>query len=359
MVYKASELELNKLLSIVLERGGSDLHLIAGEPPVIRVDGKLIKLDEYQVLNLEAVQGIFDILLNTRQKEQFEQQMDIDLSYSFKDNARFRINIYKQKGLLAAAFRLIPTQIKTVKELGLPETLLKFATPKQGLVLVVGPTGHGKSTAMAALTDYINKTRAEHIVTIEDPIEFVFQPAMSIVNQREVYVDTPSFGQALKAALREDLNVVLVGEMRDLESVQSVITIAETGHLVFATLHTNDAGQSIDRILDVFPPYQQAQVRAQLASVLLGVVSLRLLPKIGGGRVPACEIMLVNNAIRNIIREGKTYEIDNTIQTNLEDGMISLDRSLANLVRSGAATIEDARGYVKDLQYFSSLISRG
>lgn len=359
MVYKASELELNKLMTLVLERGGSDLHLIAGEPPVIRVDGKLLKLDEYQVLNIEAVQGIVDVLLNSKQKEQLEKQMDIDLSYSFKDDARFRINVYKQKGLLAAAFRLIPNQIKTVAELGLPETLLKFTLPKQGLLLVVGPTGHGKSTAMAALTDYINKTRAEHIVTIEDPIEYVFKSGLSIVNQREVYVDTPSFGQALKAALREDLNVVLVGEMRDLESIQSVITIAETGHLVFATLHTNDAAQSIDRILDVFPPHQQSQVKAQLASILLGVVSLRLLPKIGGGRVPAYEIMLANNAVRNIIREGKTYEIDNTIQTNLEDGMVSLDRSLAGLVRTGQVAIEDAQAYVKDLQYFSSLISKG
>ena len=359
MPYKASELELNKLLTLVLGRGASDLHLITGEPPVIRVDGKLIKLEEYQVLNLEAVQGIVDVLLNTRQKQQFEQQMDIDLSYSFKDNARFRINIYKQKGLLAAAFRLIPVTIKTIKDLGLPDVLLSFAEPKQGLVLVVGPTGHGKSTAMAALTDYINKTRPEHIVTIEDPIEYVFQPAMSIVNQREVFVDTPTFGQALKAALREDLNVVLVGEMRDLESTSSVITIAETGHLVFATLHTNDAAQSIDRILDVFPPHQQGQVKAQLASVLLGIVSLRLLPKIGGGRVPAYEVMMVNNAVRNVIREGKTFEIDNIIQTNLEDGMISLDRSLANLVRAGTVTIEDARAYVKDMQYFSSLISKG
>jgi len=359
MVYKASELELNKLLSVVLERNASDLHLITGEPPVIRVDGKLMKLDDFQVLNMEGMQGIVDVLLNKQQKDLFDKQMDIDLSYSFKDNARFRINIYHQKGLLAGAFRLIPNNIKTAKDLGLPDTIMKFAEPKQGLVLVVGPTGHGKSTAMASLIDYINKTRAEHIVTIEDPIEFVFQPAMSIVNQREIYVDTPSFSQALKAALREDLNVVLVGEMRDLESIQSVITIAETGHLVFATLHTNDASQSIDRILDVFPPHQQSQVKAQLASVLVGVVSLRLLPKVGGGRGPAYEIMIANNAVRNIIREGKTYEIDNVIQTNLEDGMIPLDRSLANLVRTGYVTMEDAKGYVKDMEYFSSLISRG
>jgi twitching motility protein PilT len=356
-MYKASELELSKLLSVVLERNASDLHLIAGEPPVIRIDGKLIKLDEYQILNLEAIQGILDILLNKEQKELFEKQQDIDFSYSYKDNARFRINAYRQKGLLACAFRLIPNKIKSIKELNLPEALLKFTKEKQGLVLVVGPTGHGKSTAMASMVDFINKTRAEHIISIEDPIEFIFEPMQSIINQREVYVDTPSFAHALRAALREDLNVVLVGEMRDLESIQSVITIAETGHLVFATLHTNDAGQSVDRIVDVFPPHQQAQVRAQLANCLLGIISLRLLPKIGGGRIPATEILLANNAARAVIRDGKTFELNNIVQTNFEEGMISLDRSLANLVRLGLVSLEDARAYVKDQDYFSSIIS--
>lgn len=358
-MYKASELELNKLLSIVLERGASDLHLIAGEPPIIRVDGNLTKLEDLQVMNLEAIQGIIDLLLNKEQKELFLNKMDIDFSYSYKDNARFRINAYRQKGLLAAAFRLIPNRIKTVEELALPESLLKFTSNKQGLVLLVGPTGHGKSTTLASLLDYINHTRSEHILTIEDPIEFLFNPDKSIINQREIDVDTPNFGQALRASLREDCNVILVGEMRDLESISTVITIAETGHLVFATLHTNDAAQTIDRIIDVFPPHQQPQIRAQLASVLLGVVSIRLMPKIGGGRIPAVEILLPNNAVKNVIREGKTFELDNIVQTNLEDGMISLDRSLANLVRSGMVSIENAREYVKDPQYFNSIISRG
>jgi twitching motility protein PilT len=358
-MYKASELELNKLMSLVLERNASDLHLVAGEPPIIRVDGALIRLEDYHVLNYEGIASILDVILNKEQKELFEKQMDIDLAYSFKDNARFRVNAYRQKGLLAAAFRLIPNHIKTVEELGLPPALLKLTQAKQGLVLVVGPTGHGKSTTLAALIDYINHTRAEHIITIEDPVEFVFTPDKSVINQRELYVDASSFSQALKASLREDINVVLVGEMRDLESISTVITIAETGHLVFATLHTNDAAQTVDRIIDVFPAYQQPQIRAQLSSVLTGIVSIRLLPKIGGGRAPATEILLSNNAVKNVVREGKTYELDNIVQTNVEEGMVSLDRSLADLVRQRLVTMEDARSYAKDLDYFSSLISRG
>lgn len=358
-MYKANELVLNQLLAKVLERNASDLHLVPGEPPVIRVDGALVKLDEYEVLNVEGVMGIVDLLMNKDQKVLFEKNQDIDLAYSFKDNARFRINLYKQKGLVSAAFRLIPNHIKTIQELNLPETLLKFVEHKQGLVLVVGPTGHGKSTALAALIDYINKNRAEHILTIEDPVEFIFQPAKSIVNQREVNVDTPSFAQSLKSSLREDCNVILVGEMRDLESISTVITIAETGHLVFATLHTNDASQTIDRIIDVFPPSQQAQIRSQLASVLLGIVSVRLLPKIGGGRVPAVEIVVSNNAIKNIIREGKTFEVDNVVATNMEGGMISMDRSLASLVSQNIVSLEEAQGYVKDYDHFSSLLGSG
>jgi twitching motility protein PilT len=358
-MYKANELVLNQLLAKVLERNASDLHLVPGEPPVIRVDGSLVKLDEYEILNVESVMGIIDLLMNKDQKALFEKQQDIDLAYSFKDNARFRINLYKQKGLVSAAFRLIPNHIKTVQELNLPETLLKFTEHKQGLVLVVGPTGHGKSTALAALIDYINKNRSEHILTIEDPVEFIFQPAKSIVNQREVNVDTPSFSQSLKSSLREDCNVILVGEMRDLESISTVITIAETGHLVFATLHTNDAAQTIDRIIDVFPPSQQAQIRSQLASVLLGIVSVRLLPKIGGGRVPAVEIVMSNSAIKNIIRDGKTFEVDNVVATNMEGGMISMDRSLASLVSQNIVSLEEAQGYVKDFDHFSSLLGNG
>ncbi|MBU6447554.1 PilT/PilU family type 4a pilus ATPase [Patescibacteria group bacterium] len=354
-MYQASELELNKLLSIVLERNASDLHLITGEPPIIRVDGVLTKLDGYEVLNNETVSSMADLMLSPEQREVFKKQMDVDVAYSFKDNNRFRVNVYRQKGQVAAAFRHIPNRIKTIEELNLPQGLLAFTQHKQGLVLVVGPTGHGKSTTLASLIDNINHSRADHILTIEDPVEFVFTPDRSIINQREVYIDTPSFAEALRASLREDCNVILVGEMRDYESISTVLTLAETGHLVFATLHTNDAGQSIDRIVDVFPANQQSQVKTQLANVLHGIVSLRLLPKVGGGRVPACEILTSTNAVRNVIREGKTFELDNIVHTSGEEGMIALDKSLGNLVAQGLVSVEDALPNVKDVDYFKSI----
>ncbi len=356
-MYKASELELNKLLSIVLERDASDLHLMVGEPPIIRVDSQLIRLDNYQVLSNDTIGELLNVILVPAQKELFDKQMTVDFSYAFKDNVRFRVNAYRQKAVLGVALRVIPNHIKTLDELSLPPMLKKFTERKQGLVLVVGPTGHGKSTALAAMINEINKTRAEHILTIEDPVEFMFAPEQSIISQRELYLDTPTFDGALKAALREDINVVLVGEMRDLESVSAALTIAETGHLVFATLHTNDAAQSIDRIVDVFPPGQQNQIRGQLASVLVGVVSLRLLPKIGGGRIPAYEIMVSNHAIRNVIRDNKIYEIQNIIHTNLDEGMVPLDKTLALLVKQGLVEFEVAQNFVLDQEYFLSLTS--
>lgn len=356
-MYKASELELNKLLSIVLERDSSDLHLMVGEPPVIRVDTQLIRLDNYQVLSNDNINDLLNVLLSPQQKEMFDKDLQIDFSYSFKDNIRFRVNAYKQKGVLGIALRVIPNHIKTIEELNLPSTLRKFIERKQGLMLMVGPTGHGKSTALAALINEINTTRAEHILTIEDPIEFVFTPDKSIISQRELYLDTPTFAGALRSALREDINVVLVGEMRDLDSVAAALTVAETGHLVFGTLHTNDASQSIDRIVDVFPSGQQQQIRSQLASVLVGIVSLRLLPKVGGGRVPAYEIMMVNHAVRNVIRDNKIYEISNIIHTSLEEGMVPLDKTLALLVKQGQVEFEVAQNFVTDNEYFLSLIS--
>lgn len=356
-MYKASELELNKLLSLVLERDASDLHLLVGEPPIIRVDSNLIRLDDYQVLSNDAISDLLDVLLKQAQKDLFTKEMHVDFSYAYKNNARFRVNAYRQKGVLSVALRLIPTQIKTLEELNLPPTLRKFTERKQGLVLMVGPTGHGKSTALASMVNEINNTRAEHILTIEDPVEYLFIPNKSIISQRELYVDTPSFAGALKAALREDINVVLVGEMRDLESMSAALTVAETGHLVFATLHTNDAAQSIDRIVDVFPAYQQPQIRSQLASVLAGIVSLRLLPKIGGGRLPAYEIMVTNHAVRNVIRDNKIYEIPNIIHTTLEEGMVPLDKTLALLVKQGQVEFEVAQNYVIDNEYFLSLVS--
>jgi len=356
-MYKASELELNKLLSLVLERDASDLHLLVGEPPIIRVDSNLIRLDNYQVLSNDAISDLLEVLLKQAQKDLFAKQMHVDFSYAYKNNIRFRVNAYRQKGVLSVAMRLIPSQIKSLEELNLPATLRKFIERKQGLVLMVGPTGHGKSTALASMINEINNTRSEHILTVEDPVEYIFTPNKSIISQRELYVDTPSFAGALKAALREDINVVLVGEMRDLESMGAALTVAETGHLVFATLHTNDAAQSIDRIVDVFPAYQQPQIRSQLASVLVGIVSLRLLPKIGGGRLPAYEIMITNHAVRNVIRDNKIYEIPNIIHTTLEEGMVPLDKTLALLVKQGQVEFEVAQNYVIDNEYFLSLVS--
>ncbi|MEK7618347.1 MAG: PilT/PilU family type 4a pilus ATPase [Patescibacteria group bacterium] len=356
-MYKASELELNRLLSVVLERDASDLHLLVSEPPIIRVDSQLIRLDNYQVLSNDAISDLLEILLKPAQKDLFAKQSHIDFAYAYKNNIRFRVNAYKQKGVLSIAMRLIPSQIKNLEDLNLPATLRKFIERKQGLVLMVGPTGHGKSTALASMINEINNTRAEHILTIEDPVEYIFTPNKSIISQRELYIDAPTFEGALKAALREDVNVVLVGEMRDLESMSAALTVAETGHLVFATLHTNDAAQSIDRIVDVFPAYQQPQVRSQLASVLVGVVSLRLLPKIGGGRLPAYEIMITNHAIRNVIRDNKIYEIPNIIHTTLEEGMVPLDKTLALLVKQGQVEFEVAQNYVIDNEYFLSLVS--
>ncbi|MEZ4180644.1 MAG: PilT/PilU family type 4a pilus ATPase [Candidatus Doudnabacteria bacterium] len=355
-MYKASELELNKLLEITLERNASDLHLQVGEPPILRIDSALQRMEDYQVLSKDAVADLVEVMLNKTQKETLEQQQHVDYSYSYKDNARFRVNAYYAQGVLSVAFRLIPTQIKTFDELNLPPTLHQFLNRRQGLVLVVGPTGHGKSTALAAMIEEINKTRTEHILTIEDPVEFLFTHKQSFLSQREVGQDTPSFAHALKAALREDINVVLVGEMRDLESISATLTLAETGHLIFATMHTNDASQSIDRIVDVFPGDQQSQIRAQLANTLIGVTSLRLLPKIGGGRIPACEIMMMNHAIRNVIRENKIFEIPNVIHTSSDEGMIPLDKSLAQLVQQGFVELEEARNYVIDQDYFTSIM---
>lgn len=355
-MYKASELELNKLLATTLERNASDLHLIVGEPPILRIDSAVTRLEDYQVLSADAVSDLIGVMLDETQKKRLVEQNQLDFSYSYKDNARFRVNAYRAQDVWNVAFRLIPTQIKTLEELNLPPILKQLTQNKQGLVLVVGPTGHGKSTALASMINEINNTRSEHILTIEDPVEFLFTHKESFISQREVGQDTPSFELALKSALREDINVILVGEMRDLESVSATLTLAETGHLIFATMHTNDAAQSVDRIVDVFPGDQQSQIRSQLANTLLGVVSLRLLPKVGGGRIPSHEIMIVNHAIRNVIRDNKIYEINNIIHTSMESGMMPLDKSLANLVKQGLVDLEVAQNYVLDREYFTSLL---
>ncbi len=359
MVYKSTELEINSLLMQVLQRGASDLHLTAGKPPTLRIDSKLGEMAGYEVLSGNAIATIVDVLLDTDQrKKEFKENREIDFSFSFKDNVRFRANAYFQKGYPALALRLIPNKIRTVEELNLPSQIKSLVNYKQGLVLMVGPTGHGKSTTLAALIDLINHTRYNNIVTIEDPIEFVYIQDKSLVNQREVGSDTLSFGKALRSVLREDPDVVLVGEMRDLESIATTITVAETGHLVFATLHTNNAAQTIDRIIDVFPAYQQSQIRAQLANILVSVVSQRLLPKIGGGRIPAVEVMMMNHAVANVIRQDKTYELPNIIHTSTAAGMVSLDHNLAQLVRTNQVKLEDAMTFVTDDDLFQGLLRR-
>lgn len=359
MVYRSTELEVTNLLQIVLAREASDLHLIAGKPPTLRIDSLLVELKDYEILSGNAIANIVDVLLVTEEKKkEFRDNKELDFSYPFKDNVRFRVNVYYQKGFAAAALRLIPNKIKTVEELYLPLQLKDLINYKQGLVLMVGPTGHGKSTTLAALIDLINHTRADNIVTIEDPIEYVYTQDKSLVNQREVGLDTISFGRALRSVLREDPDVVLVGEMRDLESIATTITVAETGHLVFATLHTNDAAQTIDRIIDVFPAYQQNQIRAQLANILVAVISQRLLPKIGGGRVPALEIMMKNNAVANVIRENKSYELPNIIHTSAATGMIALEHNLALLVRNNVVRLDDVMPFVADHDAFEGLLRR-
>ncbi|HYE22045.1 MAG TPA: type IV pilus twitching motility protein PilT [Verrucomicrobiae bacterium] len=358
-MYKSTELEINKLLMEVLQSNASDLHLLAGKPPVLRVDSSLIELKNYDVLSGNVIAGMVDVLLDSDEKRKaFRDEKELDFSFAFKDNVRFRVNAYYQKGYVAAALRVVPNKIKTLEELSLPTQLKEFTKHPQGLLLVCGPTGHGKSTTLASLIDLINHTYAHNIVTIEDPIEFVYTQDRSLINQREVGQDTKSFARALRSVLREDANVVLVGEMRDLESISTTITVAETGHLVFATLHTNDAAQSIDRIIDVFPAYQQNQVRLQLSNILLGILSQRLLPKVGGGRVPALEILTMNTAVSNIIREGKTHQLPNVIHTSTSSGMISMDRYLAELVRSSQVSLEEAQRFVTDLSLFESLIKR-
>jgi len=356
-MYKSTELEINKLLMVVMQRGASDLHLVAGKPPTLRVDSVLSELKDYEVLSGNTIATMVDVLLGSDEKRQkFREDKEVDFSFSFKDNIRFRVNVYYQKGNPSAALRLIPSRISTLEELNLPAQIKDFTNYKQGLILVVGPTGHGKSTTLAALLDLINHTRSENIVTIEDPIEYVYLQDKSVVNQREVGGDTKSFARALHSVLREDANVVMVGEMRDLESVAAAITIAETGHLVFATLHTNNATQTIDRIIDVFPAHQQNQVRTQLSSVLLGVVSQRLLPRVGSGRIPAVEIMLNNHAVSNVIREGRVHELNNIIHTAAAEGMISLDRSLANLVKQNLIRVETGILYASDQDIFQQML---
>lgn len=324
----------------VLERDASDLHLTVGSPPIIRVAGKLIKLD-YPLLTHNDTRELVYSILTQDQRKKIENDWEIDFSYSVPGKARFRVNAYFQRNSLGAAFRLIPTGIRNVEELLLPPILHELAGKPRGFVIITGPTGSGKSTTLAALIEEINQTREEHIMTVEDPIEFLYRHKKSIINQREVGSDTKSFNRALRSVLRQDPDVILIGEMRDTETMQAALTAAETGHLVFATLHTQDAPQTIDRIIDVFPSHQQGQVRVQLAATLMGVCTQQLLPTVDGiDRVPVCEVLVPTPAVRNLIREAKTHQIYSAMQTGSQYGMQTMDGSLADMVRRGKISKE-------------------
>lgn len=351
-----TSVRIEALLEECIKKNASDLHIQVGLSPILRVDGALQPIPNTPVLTKDMVEKLVYSTLDSMQREILSKDKEFDYSFSFGDVARFRVNAFNEKGNLAAAFRLIPTKVPTIEELGMPQVVSTFAEYPRGLVLVTGPTGSGKSTTLAALVNKINMEKSAHIVTIEDPIEFTHKSKRSVVVQREVHYDTFSFSRALKSVLRQDPDVVLLGEMRDLETMSSAITIAETGHLVFATLHTNSAAQSIDRMIDVFPAEQQPQIRSQLSAVLMAVCSQRLIPAIGGGRVVAAEIMVANSAVRSIIREGKTHQLDTTIQTGANEGMQTMDRTLAKLVQQGTITYDNAREYAVDMREFERLV---
>lgn len=338
-------MEIRELLQVTIDNKASDLHLLVGKPPTLRIHGVLGAIPGREPLTQEMIQDLVWQMVTPEQKEILSVNKEIDFSFEYEKKARFRINAYYQKGTMAASLRLIPFEIRSIDELNLPKICHQFAQLKQGFILVTGPTGHGKSTTLAAILNEINQIRAEHIVTIEDPIEFILPQGKSIISQREIHGDTHSWEIALRSILREDPNVVLIGEMRDYETISSALTIAETGHLVFATLHTNSAAQTIDRIIDVFPAHAQPQIRMQLSASLEAVFSQRLLPCLSGGRVAAAEIMVATPAVRTSIREGKTHMLDNIIQTSAELGMMTLETSLAALVREGKISLEVAQEY--------------
>lgn len=356
MENQAANLKIETLLEETIRRNASDLHLQYGLAPIIRVDGALTPIAGTPPLNEDTVRNLIFATLDEEQQKILLKDKEFDYSFAFGDLARFRVNAFHERGKLAAAFRLIPNQIKNINDLGLPAIVETFAEFPRGLVLVTGPTGSGKSTTLAALVDKINREKSTHILTIEDPIEFTHRSQRSVVAQREVHYDTFSFSAALRSALREDPDVVLIGEMRDLETIQAAITIAETGHLVLGTLHTNSAAQSIDRMIDVFPSHQQPQVRSQLANMLQAICAQRLVPAIGGGRVVAAEIMVANSAVRSLIREGKTHQLDTAIQTGADQGMQTMDRTLAKLVQTGVITFESAQEYAVDINELRRLV---
>lgn len=350
-------MDINDLLKLAVENGASDIHLTVGIPPVFRLDGLLIKLDKLERLLPEDTQRFAYSIMNQVQIEHFEAHGEVDFSYAILGFCRFRINIYRQRGSVGMALRAVPLTVPTIEDLGLPHVLKDISTMKRGLVLVTGPTGSGKSTTLASMINYINETQNDHVLTLEDPIEYLHKHNRSMVNQRELGLDTKSYSNALRAALRQDPDVILIGEMRDLETISTAITAAETGHLVFSTLHTMGAVPTIDRVVDVFPPDQQQQIRIQLSVVLQAVISQQLIRRSdNSGRVAAMEIMMCNPAIRNHIREGKTYQIMNSIQTSRKDGMISMDAFIAELYKSNTISYEDAITHAVDRDFLAKIL---
>ncbi|MCO5296461.1 MAG: type IV pilus twitching motility protein PilT [Fimbriimonadaceae bacterium] len=351
------DLHIDELLHIVVDKNASDLHICTNSEPIIREDGKLKKLN-FEKFSPQSLQRMMYDILSDENINRFETTLELDFSYALPRRARFRVNLYRDRGACAAAFRLIPSKIPTVGDLNLPKVLEKITEKPRGLVLVTGPTGSGKSTSLAAMINHINTTRSEHIITIEDPIEYLHTHKLSLINQRELGGDTKSFAAALRASLREDPDVILVGEMRDIETIALAITAAETGHLVFATLHTNNAAESMDRMIDVFPPGQQEQIRIQLANNIQAVVSQQLMPRAGApGRVPAVEVMIASPAIRNLIRENKTHQIPSMIQTSAAHGMIAMDQSLRDLYLKGYVTLEEAMTRAINVEELKKMIN--
>lgn len=333
---------LNELVDAVIKQAGSDLHLSEGRHPTIRINGDLVPMLQKEMLTKEDTDGILSSLVDDAKLDLFKKRQELDFSYAHNDGSRFRGNAFIQQGHVGIVLRLIPQVIRTLQELNLPPILETFARKKQGFFLIVGPVGQGKTTTLASMIELINQERAEHIVTIENPTEYVYEQKKSIIDQREVGIDTVDFETALVSALRQDVDVILVGEMRNKETISSAVTAAETGHLVFSTLHTNNASQTIDRIIDSFPAEQQDQIRVQLSTSLMGIFSQRLIPRISGGMVPAYELLINTNAVQNLIREARTHEIDTVIETGMEHGMIDMNRCLADLVRRGEITVENA-----------------
>jgi len=353
------DLDISAALRIMLRTGASDLHLTTGAPPMVRLDGELAALPDLPVMKPDSLQRSLYAMLTQKQREQFEEDLELDFSHALVGEARFRVNIYRQRDSLGAAFRMIPYEIKPLEALGIPQSVSAFAALPRGLVLVTGPTGSGKSTTLASLVDLANRSRSAHIMTVEDPIEFLHRHKRSLVNQREIGTDTHSFGAALRHVLRQDPDIILIGEMRDLETIQVALTAAETGHLVFATLHTQDAAQTIDRIIDVFPSGQQGQVRTQLATAVQGIVCQSLLRRADGpGRAAAVEVLIATPAIRNLIREGKVHQIYTALQAGAQLGMQTMDQHLAELVKNGAISYEVAAETCHHIEEFKRLCGR-